>query len=631
MSAGRLTIFLGLLGFAPGAFAGFALHEGRALATGKQVAFAVSRPQVTVPAEIVATHDKRQFLNHARFQLVPQFAYRDVPKACVQALLAWEDARFFSHHGLDWVALARAGAAYVSGRHLQGGSTITQQLTKTKFLQAERHGFEGIQRKLRELILAPRLEREMSKEAIIESYFSSVYLGTVQGTELVGLHQAATFYFGKNGSELNRYECAVLVGSLASPNTRNYKVHPELAHQYAAKVIAKTVARKFISAREGDIALRTRSKPGRLEFAEPDARHFLSALADEVFRLGAMGGVGDLRLVVGIDYRDQLLGENLVCRMTHSRGTPDFQAALVGVTTSGEIRALVGGCDFASSPFNRVTQAKRQPGSAFKPFVYTSAMQAGLSPRTIRNDLPLNFDGWQPENFDHTFRGPISLQTAFADSVNTVSVRLTLEVGVAKVIQTARALGITSDIKPNVTIGLGTAEVSLLELTQSFIPFASNGHRVKAHSALMMISSGRVIFQDSGQTGPIVLSRRVQADMRQLFEAVIKYGTGKLAGPDACGGKTGTSQGQRDAWFIGWRCEDSLMIGIWAGSDSNSPIAGLTGGGLPAATWRHFAALATHEQSKTSAVPHLPMTELIPFPPLPPDAKTACRHYPNLC
>jgi penicillin-binding protein 1A len=627
MKVRRFTIAFGFLGLMPGAFAGLAVHEGRDLASGKQAAFAAKHPQVAVPASVIVSRDKRQFLDHAKLQLAPQVAYSDIPKACVHALLAWEDARFLSHPGFDWFALARAGAAYAARRPLQGGSTLTQQLVKTKLLQADRHGLQGMRRKLRELILAIRLEREMSKNTIIETYFNNVYLGTVDGTDLTGLQQAATFYFQKNATDLNRYECAVLVGSLASPNTRNYYAYPETAHGYAAKVIAKMVSRNFILPREGEIAIRTRSKPGRVAFSELDGRYFLSALADEAFRLGSVGNNGDIRFVVTVDFRDQLLGENLVCKMTESLGRSDLQGALVAMTISGEVRALVGGCDFASNSFNRATQAKRQPGSAFKPFVYASAMELGLSPRTIRNDLPLNINGWEPKNANGSFRGPVTLQTAFADSINTVAVRLTLEVGVTKIILKARAFGINSEIKPNLTIGLGTAEVNLLELTGSYIPFVGDGRRVEPHLISMAISAGRVVGQKLVGNDAPVLSKRVQAEMRQLFEAVVRNGTGKRSGPDAGGGKTGTTQGQRDAWFVGWRKHDSLLVGIWAGSDSNNSIPGLSGGGLPVETWRQFASAASREQDGAIQTPVAKMS----LPPIPADAIPACRRYPNLC
>jgi penicillin-binding protein 1A len=504
-------------------------------------------------------------------------------------------------------------------------------LVKTAFLQSERRGLRGLRRKLREAILAARLEREISKDVVIEDYLNTVYFGDVDGTTIVGIQQAANFYFAKNAKELNLYECATLVGSLASPNTRNFRAHPEAAHRYAGKVVAKAVAHNFVSQREADSSLRARSKPGRAEFAEADGRHFLSALADEAFRLNLANNGGEVRLVVTIDPRQQLLGESLVCRMIKSGGSAGFQGALVAMTPLGEIRALVGGCDFATSSFNRATQAKRQPGSAFKPFVYAAAMQAGLSAATVRNDFPVSIDGWQPENSDRRYRGPISLETAFAQSINTVAVRLAHEVSMTEVIKVGHALGITSHIRPNLTSALGTSEVNLLELTRAFAPFVNDGRRVEAHSVLVAISSGRFIFQAPTGGGPVVLNRRVHTEMRRLLGAVVKVGTGRRAGPAAVGGKTGTSQNSRDGWFIGWRRGDSLLTGIWTGNDANDSIPGLSGGGLPAELWRQFSSAIPHDANTTMIprVPQKPMDTVSSGPPA--DLMPGCRRFPNLC
>jgi penicillin-binding protein 1A len=504
-------------------------------------------------------------------------------------------------------------------------------LVKTAFLQSERRGLRGLRRKLREAILAARLEREISKDAVIEDYLNTVYFGDVDGTTIVGIQQAANFYFAKNAKELNLYECAVLVGSLASPNTRNFKAHPGAAHRYALKVVAKAVAHNFVSPREAEASVRTRSKSGHVEFAQADGRHFLSALADEAFRLNLANNDAEVRLVVTIDPRQQLLGENLVCRMIKSPGNADLQGALVTMTPLGEIRALVGGCDFATSSFNRATQAKRQPGSAFKPFVYASAMQAGLSPATIRNDLPLNVDGWQPENSDRRYRGPMSLGAAFAYSVNTVAVRVAQEVGVPAVIRVAHAFGISSNIKPNLTIALGTSEVTLLELTRAFVPFVNEGRRVEAHSITVAISAGRVIFQSPSGNGAIVLNRHAHAEMRELLGAVVKFGTGKRAGPNAVGGKTGTSQGARDGWFVGWRQADSLLTGIWVGNDANDPVPGLSGGGLPAELWRQFSAAAPHDPGVNLAPPIQRNTKKLVSSEPSVTSMPGCQRFPNLC
>jgi penicillin-binding protein 1A len=258
-------------------------------------------------------------------------------------------------------------------------------------------------------------------------------------------------------------------------------------------------------------------------------------------------------------------------------------------------------------------------------------MQAGLSPATIRNDLPLNVDGWEPENSDKRYRGPMSLEAAFAYSVNTVAVRVAQEVGVPAVIKVAHAFGISSNIKPNLTIALGTSEVTLLELTRAFVPFVNEGRRVEAHSITAAISSGRVIFRAPSGDGSIVLDRRAHAEMRELLGAVVKIGTGKRAGPNAVGGKTGTSQGSRDGWFVGWRKEDSLLTGIWVGNDANDPVPGLSGGGLPAELWRQFAAAAPHDTGLNLAPAIRQNTKkLVPSEPLV-TSMPGCQRFPNLC
>jgi penicillin-binding protein 1A len=630
-TTGTVVIMGSVLAMGAGAFAGIARHEGRSLATGKEAVYAMSHSQVRVPADVIAARDKAQFLSSARYQFVPNMTSREIPRQCKAALIAREDRRFQLHHGIDWPGLIRAVSASIVQHQKEGASTITEQLIKNAFLNAARSGFNGVRRKLREAILAVRLEREMSKADIVQRYFSVVNFGTVNHVTVVGLEQAAAFYFAKHAADLNVYECATLVGSLKSPQTLNPKMHPAAAHKRARRVLADMVVNKQLTQNEMDTALRSRSKRGSVKFSQADGRYALSAIADEAFGLNVSGREGEIRLVVTVNPQYQQLAERQICEMTKMRASPDFQGALVAMdSSSGEIRALVGGCNFAKHPFNRATEAKRQPGSAFKPFVYARALEAGLSPSTIRVDAPMNLDGYRPENSDRQYRGPVTLTAGLAKSINTIAVKLEAEIGIDRVIELAHRFGIASEIGRNWSTALGTSEVTLLELTRAYAPFANSGRRVDAHLIAMSVFSGKVIFQRPPAAGPVVLNPRVQTGMREMLRAVVRAGTGTTAGPEAVGGKTGTSQGGRDAWFVGWRAMDAALIGVWAGNDGNEPVAGLSGHGLPAETWKKFAESAARDE-RTPLAPPISPKKVAGLEPSPFESAPGCRRYPNLC
>jgi penicillin-binding protein 1A len=297
-----------------------------------------------------------------------------------------------------------------------------------------------------------------------------------------------------------------------------------------------------------------------------------------------------VRYVVGLDTWHQAQGEATIKEsIARNEDRHVGQGALVALDSDGRVSALVGGADFASSQYNRATQAERQPGSAFKLFVYTAAINIGLHPNSVRSDAPISVEGWTPENADHQFLGPVTLTKAFALSRNTVATRLGREVGVSAVWNEARELGIRSPLGRDPSLVLGTSEVTLLELTSAYVPFMGEGRRVQPYATRIALhSSGQVLYRrDPTPKPPVVNAGTVQA-MREMLRAVVTDGTGKNA--RLCNlwsaGKTGTSQGNRDAWFIGFT--DRLTAGIWFGNDDNTEMAGVSGADMPALAWRKF-------------------------------------------
>src|SRR5262245_6691374 len=470
---------------------------------------------------------------------------KELPPYLPKAFVAIEDRRFYHHHGVDPVGLVRATVANVLRRGVsQGGSTITQQLAKNLFLTQER----TVWRKMQELVLAIWLERKFSKAEILELYLNRVYFGS----GAYGVEAAAQRYFGKHARQVKVNEAAMLAGLVKSPSRLAPSRNPNGAERRAQIVLAAMSDQGFITETMAKTAL---IQPARA--VKPAGAGSVNYIADWIMDVldDLVGRVEqDLVVETSIDPLLQAVAEKaLVDELTLKSQKFDVaQGAIVAITPDGAVRALVGGKNYAESQFNRAVAAKRQPGSAFKPFVYLSALERGLTPESVREDKPVALKGWKPENYSHEYHGPVTLTQALALSLNTVSVRLTLEVGPQAVAKTAYRLGIASKLDPNPSLALGTSEVSLIELTCAYAPFANGGVAIAPHVVeRVRTHGGKMLFARAPQNlGRIVEPRHV-AMMNTMMRETLLIGTAQkaqLPGWQAAG-KTGTSQAFRDAWF----------------------------------------------------------------------------------
>ena len=511
----------------------------------------------------------------------------DMPVHLIHAILATEDRRFYSHFGLDLIGLARAAVTNLrAGRVVQGGSTITQQVAKNLFLTSER----TLRRKVQELLLALWLERRYDKDRILALYLNRVYLGA--GT--YGVDAAARKYFGKPARRASLIESAVIAGLLKAPSRYSPARDADLARQRATQVLDNMVAAGHIERRQADAAKVAPMAAGPTIASGQGSRYFADWLIDQAFDYSDAGD-RDLIVTTTLDRRLQRIAENEVERLLAGAGRQQgaSQAALVALAPDGAVRAMIGGRDYADSQFNRATRALRQPGSAFKPFVFLAALENGMTPDSPVDDTPVTIKGWSPANFDHRYRGRITLAEAAAQSVNTVAVKLGEQVGWRRVIQVARRLGITSELDGAPSMPLGTSEVTLIELTSAYGSLASGGFGVIPYGiAEIRIAGGEVIFRRAGSgLGPVVAPDKL-GELNRMLQGVIERGTGRAAqiGRPAAG-KTGTSQSFRDAWFVGYTAD--FVAGVWLGNDDTAVMpgingAGVTGGGLPARLWAAF-------------------------------------------
>jgi penicillin-binding protein 1A len=523
---------------------------------------------------------------------------KQLPPYLPKAFVAIEDRRFYSHFGIDPVGMARAVVANVLHRGVsQGGSTITQQLAKNLFLTQDR----TLWRKMQEAVLALWLERKFRKDEILELYLNRVYFGA----GAYGVEAAAQRYFGKPAKQVKIAEAAMLAGLVKSPSRLAPSRNPGGAERRAQTVLAAMVDAGFITetmAKTALIAPAHAVKPAGAGSVNYIADWIMDVLDDLVGRVEQ-----DLVVETSIDPALQTAAEKSLIDELALRGQKFdvAQGALVAMSPDGAVRALVGGKSYAESQYNRAVVAKRQPGSAFKPFVYLAALERGLTPDTIREDKPIALKGWKPENYSREYHGPVTLTQALALSLNTVSVRLTLEVGPAAVAKTAYRLGIASKLDVNASLALGTSEVSLIELTSAYAPFANGGDAVAPHVIeRVRTHAGKVLYARAPQKLGRIIDPRYVAMMNTMMRETLQIGTAQkaqLPGWPAAG-KTGTSQDFRDAWFIGYT--GHLVTGVWLGNDDSSPTRKATGGGLPVDIWSRFMRSA-HQGVAVAALPGL--------------------------
>ena len=518
----------------------------------------------------------------------------DLPPHLPNAVLAVEDRRFYGHFGIDPIGLARASLANLrAGRIVEGGSTITQQLAKNLFLTPER----TLKRKVQEMLLAFWLEYTFTKDEILGLYLNRVYLGA--GT--YGVDAAARRYFGKTAHGVNLYEAAQLAGLLKAPSRYNRTRDAGRAEQRTALVLNAMTETGVITAAQAQRALaeKTRGRPAAGAQARYYADWIMAQVADFV------GGVDhDLTVVTTLSPYYQSVAEEELAALLAAEGNARGvgQGAVVLLDPGGAVRAMVGGRDYDASQFNRATQALRQPGSAFKAFVYLAALEQGLSPDDQILDAPVEVDGWRPRNYADYYAGNVTLREAFAASLNSAAVRVSERVGRDRVAAAARRLGISTDIEIRPSVALGASEVTLVELAAAYATFANQGYGVWPYGIEEIRGpSGELLYRRTGGGPGRVVEPQIVDRMTDLMGAVVAWGSGKSAklGRSAAG-KTGTSQDFRDAWFIGFTAD--FIGGVWLGNDDGTAMKRVTGGSLPALLWQRVMARA-HEGLQPRPLP----------------------------
>ncbi len=510
----------------------------------------------------------------------------EVPPTLVNAVIATEDRRFYRHFGLDVFGLTRAMISNVkAGRVVQGGSTVTQQLAKNVWLTPER----TIKRKVQELLLALWLEKRFSKDQILELYLNRVYLGA--GT--YGADAAARRYFGKSVRRINLAESAMLAGLLKAPSRYSPVTDLKRARERASQVLENMVRSGYISQAQAKLA---RQRPAGLVAHGTRARNARYFTDWIVNRLDSFIGPveTDLVIVTTLDPGLQIAAERAIEQSLAGEGRKRRadQGALLAMTTGGAVRAMVGGRSYGKSQYNRAVSARRQSGSAFKLFVYLAGLEAGYRPSDLWVDKPINIKGWKPGNYSGRYAGQVTMRQAFAKSINTVAVQVAEKVGRAQVIDAARRMGVRGKLAPHPSLALGVADVSMLEMVTAYAAVANGGRSVLPHGINeIRDGAGNVLYRRSGGGGGRVIAASKAARLADMMGTVITEGTGRSArlGRPAAG-KTGTSQEFRDAWFVGFTSD--LVAGVWYGNDDASPMKKVTGGGMPARTWKQFMTTA---------------------------------------
>ena len=512
-----------------------------------------------------------------------------------QAVTAIEDRRFYSHFGVDPLGLARAAVENVMrGRVSQGGSTLTQQLAKNLFLKPER----TVERKVQEVLLALWLEQKYTKDQILEMYLNRVYFGSGS----YGVEAASRRYFGKSARDVTLSEAALLAGLLKAPSRLSPARDPEAAERRAQLVLAAMREQKLIGDKELTTAMSAPATRASSYWTGSE-NYVADRIMDEL--PGLIGEVrADIIVDTTVDMNLQKLAEQSIRRLIGEKGEKlnVTQGALVSIDNSGAIRAMVGGADYADSQFDRASEARRQPGSAFKPFVFLAALEQGRTPDSVRNDAPIRIGKWSPENYHGKYYGKVTLATALARSLNSVAAQLAMEVGPDAVVEVAHRMGIESNLEANTSIALGTSEVTPLELTAAYVPLANGGFRPEVHFVQRVTTaSGEILYENVPGGYARVLDPEVVGMMNAMMAETIETGTARNAafGRPAAG-KTGTTQNSRDAWFVGYTA--NLTTGVWFGNDNAQATKNITGGSLPVLVWHEFM-VAAHEGVPVASLP----------------------------
>ncbi|KQV44530.1 penicillin-binding protein [Rhizobium sp. Root268] len=511
----------------------------------------------------------------------------ELPDTLIKAVLATEDRRFFDHYGIDFLGLARAMTINAqAGGVVQGGSTLTQQLAKNLFLSNER----TIERKIKEAFLAVWLECNLSKKEILRLYLDRAYMGG--GT--FGAAAASQFYFGKNITDINLAESAMLAGLFKAPARYAPHVNLPAARARANEVLTNLVQGGLMT--EGQVIaarLNPASVVDRAQVRAPD--FFLDWAFDEVQRIAAPFAQHSLIVRTTIDMGLQQAAEESVESSLRQYGESYKvkQGAIVMIENGGAVRAMVGGRDYGESQFNRATKALRQPGSSFKVYTYSAAMEKGFKPDSVISDAPITWRGWSPQNYGRSYSGRVTLLTAIAKSINTVPVRLAKdELGTEIIAATAKKMGVETPIRTDKTMPLGTSEVTVLDQATAYAVFPAGGMQSRRHGISQILNYDGDILYDFGRDAPPakrVLTEQANASMNYMLTQIPIIGTARKAALDngiVVGGKTGTTQAYRDAWFVGFTGD--YTTAVWFGNDDYTSTNNMTGGSLPAMTFKRL-------------------------------------------
>jgi penicillin-binding protein 1A len=547
-----------------------------------------------------------------------------LPAYVPNAFIAIEDRRFREHPGIDPIGVVRAAFENIMAGHVvQGGSTLTQQLAKNLFLSPSR----TYERKMQEALLALYLEYRYSKNQILTLYLNRVYFGA----GAYGIEAAAEKFFGKHARALSLTEAAMLAGSVKAPARYNPFADPDASLVRAQSVLTAMREADFIDPAARAMAETTRPRILKAS-GTPGSGWFADWVVSQLPRF-----IGDSKTPVivetSFDLPTQLLAERAVSNALATEGTRigAGQAALVAMTPDGAVRAMVGGVSYQESGFNRATQAVRQPGSAFKPFVYLAAFEHGRTPEDVMNDGPVDIHGWKPQDFEGEYQGPISLIRAFALSSNSVAAQLTAEVGAAQVAGTAHRLGIVSPLAEVASLALGTSGVTPLELTGAYAAFANGGQKAAPFGVVAVRTrSGKPLYRRRASPAGAVMSQADNQAMTRLMVETVTDGTGRAArlAERPTAGKTGTTQDFHDAWFVGFTAD--LVCGVWVGNDNAAPmhkVPGLTatGGGVPAHIFHAFM----EDAERNMPVRPLPGTTRIAVAQAPPSQTLPSQTLPS--
>ena len=512
-----------------------------------------------------------------------------IPDPLIKAFIAAEDRRFYKHGGVDYQSVGRAIATNIVAKDaVEGASTITQQLARLVYLNQERN----LGRKVREAFMAQKIDRELSKKQVLEKYLNLVYLGS----GAYGVGDAAWVYFSKSVDKLTLSEAATIAGLPPAPSEYSPLVNLKAAQERRNIVLDRMQEEGYITASQSQAAQSEKLKlqPSVPKKLYSDTPYFTSYIQQELRNHVSKEEleIGGLTVETTLNPRWQKKAEEAIKDAVTNIGTAEGfeQASLVSIDPkTGEIRAMVGGTDFKSSQFNRVTQAQRQPGSSFKPILYTTAIATGMSPNDGYLDAPYSVDGYKPQNYTRKFTGWLSLKEAITNSVNVISVKLIVDVGFEPVIQTARAMGIKSTLMPTYSLALGASEVNLLEITSAYGTLANKGKHAEVHGIRRILNrKGELIYTADASTKPAVDPATV-AIMTWMMQSVVNSGTGRAAQLDRpVAGKTGTSESARDLWFIGF--VPQLVTGVWLGNDDNYPTSSASS--TAAYVWHNFMTTA---------------------------------------